>query len=120
MLVWSLYSLCIAALDVESWELDELPDHMQNDVILLWRSEHIKQFELNEYLNNLFVTIKRNLDPRLKKFAFLSSFQERFAFDDIEDLFSNSTRNFGRPITCLVARNGDFVFNSYLQITLPS
>ena len=42
-----------------------------------------------------------------------------FAMESMEQTFSG-TADFGRRVTCLVARNGDLIFHGYIQIDLPS
>jgi hypothetical protein len=41
-----------------------------------------------------------------------------FAMESIEQTFSGQA-DFGRRVTCTIARNGDMAFRSYLQVTLP-
>ncbi|KAJ3085258.1 hypothetical protein HK102_000164, partial [Quaeritorhiza haematococci] len=41
-----------------------------------------------------------------------------FAMDSMEQTFQGSV-DFGRKVTCVVARNGDLVHKGYLQVTLP-
>ena len=41
-----------------------------------------------------------------------------FAMESIEQTFSGQA-DFGRRVTCTIARNGDMAFRTYLQVTLP-
>jgi hypothetical protein len=41
-----------------------------------------------------------------------------FAVESIEQTF-NGQADFGRRVTCVVARNGDLAYRTYLQVTLP-
>jgi hypothetical protein len=41
-----------------------------------------------------------------------------FAVESIEQTFSGQA-DFGRRVTCTIARNGDMAFRTYLQVTLP-
>ena len=41
-----------------------------------------------------------------------------FAMESIEQTF-NGQADFGRRVTCTVSRNGDLVYRTYLQVTLP-
>ena len=41
-----------------------------------------------------------------------------FAMEAIEQTF-NGAANFGRKVTCTVSRNGDLIYRTYLQATLP-
>jgi len=41
-----------------------------------------------------------------------------FAMESIEQTFSGQA-DFGRRVTCSIARNGDMAFRTYLQVTLP-
>ena len=41
-----------------------------------------------------------------------------FAIESIEQTF-NGQADFGRRVTCIISRNGDLAYRTYLQITLP-
>lgn len=41
-----------------------------------------------------------------------------FAVESIEQTF-NGQADFGRRVTCVIARNGDLAYRTYLQVTLP-
>jgi hypothetical protein len=41
-----------------------------------------------------------------------------FAMESIEQTF-NGQADFGRRVTCTISRNGDLVYRTYLQVTLP-
>ena len=41
-----------------------------------------------------------------------------FAMESIEQTF-NGQADFGRRVTCTLARNGDLAYRTYLQVTLP-
>jgi len=41
-----------------------------------------------------------------------------FAMESIEQVF-NGQADFGRRVTCTISRNGDLVYRTYLQVTLP-
>jgi hypothetical protein len=41
-----------------------------------------------------------------------------FALESIEQTF-NGQADFGRRVTCIVSRNGDLAYRTYLQVTLP-
>lgn len=41
-----------------------------------------------------------------------------FAMESIEQTF-NGQADFGRRVTCTISRNGDLIYRTYLQVTLP-
>jgi hypothetical protein len=56
--------------------------------------------------------------PQITFFRAVYRRHTNFAMESMEQTFSG-TADFGRKVSCLVARNGDFIHKSYLQIDLP-
>jgi hypothetical protein len=58
-------------------------------------------------------------NPQVTFFKQLYRRHSNFAMEAIEQTF-NGVANFGKRVTCTVARNGDLIHKIYLQATLPS
>ncbi|KAI9190621.1 major capsid protein [Polychytrium aggregatum] len=57
-------------------------------------------------------------NPQITFFNAVYRRHTNFAMESMEQTFSG-TADFGRKVSCLVARNGDLIHKSYLQVTLP-
>jgi hypothetical protein len=58
-------------------------------------------------------------NPQVTFFKQLYRRHSNFAMESIEQTF-NGVANFGKRVTCTIARNGDLITKMYLQATLPS
>jgi hypothetical protein len=58
-------------------------------------------------------------NPQVTFFKQLYRRHSNFAMEAIEQTF-NGVANFGKRVTCTIARNGDLIHKMYLQATLPS
>ena len=58
-------------------------------------------------------------NPQVTFFKQLYRRHSNFAMESIEQTF-NGVANFGKRVTCTIARNGDLINKIYLQVTLPS
>ena len=58
-------------------------------------------------------------NPQVTFFKQLYRRHSNFAMEAIEQTF-NGVANFGKRVTCTIARNGDLINKVYLQVTLPS
>jgi hypothetical protein len=58
-------------------------------------------------------------NPQVTFFKQLYRRHSNFAMESIEQTF-NGVANFGKRVTCTIARNGDLIHKVYLQATLPS
>ena len=58
-------------------------------------------------------------NPQITFFKQLYRRHSNFAMESIEQTF-NGVANFGKRVTCTIARNGDLITRVYLQVTLPS
>jgi hypothetical protein len=58
-------------------------------------------------------------NPQVTFFKQLYRRHSNFAMESIEQTF-NGVANFGKRVTCTIARNGDLINKVYLQVTLPS
>ena len=58
-------------------------------------------------------------NPQVTFFKQLYRRHSNFAMEAIEQTF-NGVANFGKRVTCTIARNGDLIHRVYLQATLPS
>jgi hypothetical protein len=58
-------------------------------------------------------------NPQVTFFKQLYRRHSNFAMESIEQTF-NGVANFGKRVTCTIARNGDLISRVYLQATLPS
>ncbi len=57
-------------------------------------------------------------NPQITFFKQLYRRHSNFAMESIEQTF-NGVANFGKRVTCTIARNGDLITRVYLQVTLP-
>ena len=57
-------------------------------------------------------------DPQITYFKMVYRRHTNFAVEAIEQTF-NGTADFGKKVTCLIARNGDLISSMYLEIVLP-
>ena len=58
-------------------------------------------------------------NPQVTFFKQLYRRHSNFAMESIEQTF-NGVANFGKRVTCTIARNGDLITKMYLQATLPA
>ena len=58
-------------------------------------------------------------NPQVTFFKQLYRRHSNFAMESIEQTF-NGVANFGKRVTCTIARNGDLIHKVYLQVTLPA
>ena len=58
-------------------------------------------------------------NPQVTFFKQLYRRHSNFAMESIEQTF-NGVANFGKRVTCTIARNGDLITKMYVQATLPS
>ncbi len=58
-------------------------------------------------------------NPSVTFFKVVYRRHTNFAMESIEQTF-NGAANFGRKVTCTIARNGDLITRCYLQATIPS
>ena len=58
-------------------------------------------------------------NPQITFFKQLYRRHSNFAMESIEQTF-NGVANFGKRVTCTIARNGDLITRVYLQVTLPA
>jgi len=58
-------------------------------------------------------------NPQITFFKVVYRRHTNFALESIEQTF-NGTVDFGRKVSCTVSRNGDLIWKTYLQVTLPS
>ena len=57
-------------------------------------------------------------NPQVTFFKQLYRRHSNFSMESIEQTF-NGVANFGKRVTCTISRNGDLVYRTYLQCTLP-
>ncbi len=56
--------------------------------------------------------------PQITFFKVAYRRHTNFAMESIEQVF-NGQADFGRRVTCTISRNGDLIYRTYLQVTLP-
>lgn len=58
-------------------------------------------------------------NPQITFFKVVYKRHTNFSIESIRQTF-NGVADFGRKVTCTIARNGDLINNMYLQVTLPA
>jgi hypothetical protein len=58
-------------------------------------------------------------NPQITFFKVVYRRHTNFSMESIEQTFSGAA-DFGRKVTCTIARNGDLIYKMYVQATLPS
>ena len=57
-------------------------------------------------------------NPQITFFKVVYRRHTNFSMESIEQTF-NGSADFGKKVTCTISRNGDLMYNVYLQVTLP-
>lgn len=57
-------------------------------------------------------------NPQITFFKVVYRRHTNFSMESIEQTF-NGSADFGKKVTCTISRNGDLMFRTYLQVTLP-
>lgn len=58
-------------------------------------------------------------NPQITFFKVVYRRHTNFSMESIEQTFSGQV-DFGKKVTCTIARNGDLIYRVYLQVTLPA
>ena len=59
-------------------------------------------------------------NPQITFFKVVYRRHTNFSMESVEQTFSGGNPDFGKRVTCTLARNGDLVHRVYLQVTLPA
>jgi len=57
-------------------------------------------------------------NPQITFFKVVYRRHTNFSMESIEQTF-NGNADFGKKVTCTISRNGDLIFRTYLQVTIP-